>query len=142
MDALTFFLDSITPFWRTYGKRIGEDVQDFLIIPWYRNEFTGEAKRYNIEHLPRRSLRHWTALLLLSILWLSLAVLQARGAIYFTVQVGIPWIGDAGVWWLFFPVYVIFLLIQWCAVVFEICVILAQLGIVIWWLGWSVKLFT
>ena len=41
LDALTLLLDTVTPFWRNYGKVIGEDVQDFLIIPWYRNEFTG-----------------------------------------------------------------------------------------------------
>ncbi|KAK0481661.1 hypothetical protein IW261DRAFT_1682150 [Armillaria novae-zelandiae] len=43
MDALTFLLDSVTPFWRTYGKTIGDDFKDFLIVPLYRNEFTGES---------------------------------------------------------------------------------------------------
>ncbi|KAH7880899.1 uncharacterized protein C8R40DRAFT_1261516 [Lentinula edodes] len=52
MDALTFILDSVTPFWRSYGKLIGDDVQDFLIVPLYRNEYTGEAKRYPIPRLP------------------------------------------------------------------------------------------
>ncbi|KAI0931685.1 hypothetical protein AcW1_000980 [Taiwanofungus camphoratus] len=59
LDALTLLLDTVTPFWRNYGKVIGEDVQDFLIIPWYRNEFTGESKRYPIKRFPRRSFRHW-----------------------------------------------------------------------------------
>ena len=30
MEAVTFTLDSITPFWRVYGKTIGIDVKDFL----------------------------------------------------------------------------------------------------------------
>ncbi|KAG6817747.1 hypothetical protein H0H87_004538 [Tephrocybe sp. NHM501043] len=62
MDTLTFILDTVTPFWRSYGKPIGEDIRDFLIIPLYRNEFTGESKRYPITQMPVRSLRHWLGL--------------------------------------------------------------------------------
>ena len=31
------------------SKIIGINVQDFLTIPWYRNEFTGELERYPIK---------------------------------------------------------------------------------------------
>ena len=135
-------MDTVTPFWRNYGKVIGEDVQDFLIIPWYRNEFTGEPKRYRIEHFPRRSLRHWISLIALSFIFTSGTVLQARAAIYLTSQINIPWIQHSGLWWISFPVYVMLLIIQWCAVLLELSIILAQTGVVIWWLGWSVNLCT
>ncbi|KAH9950886.1 hypothetical protein B0H21DRAFT_776303 [Amylocystis lapponica] len=78
LDALTFLLDTVTPFWRNYGKVIGEDIQDFLIIPWYRNEFTGEPKRYPIKCFPKRSFRHWVGLLFLSFLSICVTTLQTR----------------------------------------------------------------
>ncbi|KAJ3739829.1 hypothetical protein DFH05DRAFT_1585368, partial [Lentinula detonsa] len=64
MSFLTLLLDTITPFWLTYGKVIRDDVQDFLIIPLYRHEFTGESKRYPIRRVPKRSVRHWIGLMI------------------------------------------------------------------------------
>ncbi|OBZ68484.1 hypothetical protein A0H81_11449 [Grifola frondosa] len=112
LDALTLLLDTVTPFWRNYGKVIGEDVQDFLIIPWYRNEFTGEPKRYSIQRLPRRSFRHWVGLLCLSLCSVCVAVLQARAAISLF---NLPWITNIGLWWIFMPVFYLGLFIQWTA---------------------------
>ncbi|KAJ7631159.1 hypothetical protein FB45DRAFT_1028305 [Roridomyces roridus] len=84
MDALTLLLDTVTPFWRTYGRMIGDDVQHFLIIPLYRNEFTGEAKRYTIDKLPRRSVRHWIGLFVFFLITVALTVVQAAdgGVLY------------------------------------------------------------
>ncbi|KZT74998.1 hypothetical protein DAEQUDRAFT_16854 [Daedalea quercina L-15889] len=142
LDALTLLLDTVTPFWRNYGKVIGKDIQDFLIIPWYRNEFTGEAKRYPIEKFPTRSLRHWVGLLCLSFISLCVTVLQGRAAYELTLNWGLPWITHVGLWWLVFPIYTILLLIQWCAVLVELCIIAAQSGVVVWWMGWAVKILT
>ncbi|KAI0361454.1 hypothetical protein OH77DRAFT_1417714 [Trametes cingulata] len=142
LDALTLLLDTVTPFWRNYGKVIGEDVQDFLIIPWYRNEFTGEPRRYPIKRFPRRSFRHWVGLLFLSFLSVVVTLLQTRAAVSLTMHANLPWIKHAGLWWLTIPIYIILLLIQWCAVLIEYCILLAQSGVVIWWLGWAVNLFT
>ncbi|KAH9858039.1 hypothetical protein C2E23DRAFT_899584 [Lenzites betulinus] len=142
LDALTLLLDTVTPFWRNYGKVIGEDVQDFLIIPWYRNEFTGEPKRYLIERFPRRSFRHWVGLLFLSFSSVAVTFLQARAAWSLTVHFNLPWITNAGLWWTVIPLYAIGLLIQWCAVLIECCILFAQSGVVVWWLGWTVNLFT
>ena len=61
---LATLLDSVTPLWRNYGKVIGVDAQDFLIIPWHRNEFAWGSERYPIKALPKRSVRHWVALIL------------------------------------------------------------------------------
>ncbi|KAI0639561.1 hypothetical protein C8Q77DRAFT_1045434 [Trametes polyzona] len=142
LDALTLLLDTVTPFWRNYGKVIGEDVQDFLIIPWYRNEFTGEPKRYPIKHFPRRSFRHWVGLLFLSVLSVAVTVLQTRFAVSLTMHSNLPWITHSGLWWTVIPFYVIGLIIQWCAVLLECCILLAQSGVVVWWLGWTVNVFT
>jgi len=142
LDALTFLLDTVTPFWRNYGKVIGQDVQDFLIIPWYRNEFTGQAKRYPITQFPRRSFRHWVGLMCLSFLSLAVTYLQGRAALELTLNWDLPWIAHTGLWWMVFPIYSIGLLIQWCAVLIESSIILAQSGVVVWWLGWAVNIFT
>ncbi|KAL4241825.1 hypothetical protein ABKN59_000713 [Abortiporus biennis] len=141
LDALTLILDSVTPFWRIYGKVIGDDVQDFLIIPWYRNEFTGESKRYPILRLPRRSFRHWIGLLVFSFTSCIVTILQVRGAISSTINYNLPWITHTGFRWLFTPFFIGGIVLQWCAVLFECSIVIAECGIMIWWLGWAIKLF-
>lgn len=143
MDALTFLLDSVTPFWRTYGKTIGIDVQDFLIIPWYRNEFTGAPKRYTIKQLPKRSFRHWLGLLLLPTVTTGILILQTRGAIFsFVWSFHFVYTSNPGLWSLLLPLLVLVVVIQWVAALVELMIILAEVGVVVWWMGWSVGLFT
>ncbi|KAJ7070837.1 hypothetical protein C8F01DRAFT_1244533 [Mycena amicta] len=136
MDALTFLLDTVTPLWRTYGKTIWDDIQHFLIIPLYRNEFTGEAKRYPIHNFPRRSLRHWVGLLLFSLVSVTVAVLQTRAAMssmcnFWLLSIPYPYLRLVllGPFW-------ISIIVQWWAVAVEIAVVLTQLAIAAWWLGW------
>lgn len=141
LDALTLLLDTVTPFWRNYGKVIGVDMQDFLVIPWYRNEFTGEPKRYPIKEFPRRSVRHWIGLMALYVLSAIVFYLQLRAAISSALNYNLPWITHIGFRWMFVPVFVVALFIQWVAVIFEIFLLFAEWGIVVWWIGWSVKIF-
>ena len=141
LDALTLLLDTVTPVWRNYGKVIGEDVQDFLIIPWYRNEFTGEQQRYPITRLPRRSLRHWLGLLVFSCTTICIALLQLGAAVSSTLNYNLPWIAHTGFRWVFIPFFAVGLLIQWCAVLVECSVVFAEFGVIAWWLGWAVHIF-
>ncbi|KAJ7492419.1 hypothetical protein FB451DRAFT_1078464, partial [Mycena latifolia] len=141
MDALTFFLDTVTPFWRTYGKTIGDDVQHFLIIPLYRNEFTGEPKRYTIDKFPRRSLRHWIFLFLFFLGSVVLTFLQARAAVssvahFWLVGMPFPYLRRL----ILLPFWVS-IIIQWWAVVAELCVVLTQIAVVVWWAGWYINIF-
>ncbi|KAG2367763.1 hypothetical protein BDR07DRAFT_1469412 [Suillus spraguei] len=142
MDALTFILDSVAPVWRNYGRTIGEDITDFLIIPWYRNEFTGEPKRYDILSFPRRSIRHWFALFFLFLCTLAITYLQTRAAIFCTFMYRQPWIDNSGFRWLIMPCIWIAFLIHWSAVLFEVGIIILELRVVAWWLGWSVGILT
>ncbi|TRM65886.1 hypothetical protein BD626DRAFT_486135, partial [Schizophyllum amplum] len=112
MDFLTFLLDTVTPFWRTYGKTIGDDVMEFLIIPLYRNEFTGESKRYPIKSLPRRSFMHW--------LVATVAIFQISLALSSTAHFRLEVIGHQGLRY--------------------IAIVLTQLGVVCWWICWFVRL--
>ncbi|KAL4070581.1 hypothetical protein J3A83DRAFT_4094948 [Scleroderma citrinum] len=142
MDTLTFILDTITPFWRNYGKTIGEDIQDFLIIPWYRNEFTGEAKWYPVESLPRRPVYHWLALLALSTVTVLVTFLQARAAITSTWHYRLLWIDSQGLRWTVLPFFWAAIVIQWFAVIIELCVVFLQAAVATWWLGWFVGVYT
>lgn len=140
MDALTFILDSITPFWRNYGRVIGDDVQAFLIVPLYRNEFTGEAKRYPITRLPRRSFQHWIALLLFFILTIVVMFFQARTALSSSVHFRLKWITVDGLRWIVLPFFWGGIVIQWLAVLGELAILMMQVGTLMWWVGWSVRL--
>ncbi|ETW87054.1 hypothetical protein HETIRDRAFT_377792 [Heterobasidion irregulare TC 32-1] len=140
MDALTFLLDTVTPVWRIYGKVIGIDIQDFLIIPWYRNEFTGEAKRYPILALPKRSLRHWIALILFFYITLATLLLQIRAALTCISFSRSHFIIDLGLQWMAVPIFWFALVIQWCAVAVEVCIVAAECGVVMWWLCWWAKI--
>ncbi|KAJ3853876.1 hypothetical protein EV368DRAFT_38016, partial [Lentinula lateritia] len=145
MDALTFILDSVTPFWRSYGKLIGDDVQDFLIIPLYRNEFTGEAKRYPVLRVPARSLRHWLGLLGFFVVSGGVTVLQARTAAGCVGNYRLEgWLEYGGVRWVrwgVIPVFWVGILGMWMAVLGEAAVVLMQVGMGVWWVGWAVGVF-
>lgn len=136
MDAATFLLDAVIPFWRNYGKIIGVDVQDFLIIPWYRNEFTGETKRYPITQLPQRSLRHWIGLIVFFDLAITMLGLQCRGVWmtlrYYSLSFG----ASPALWGITVPLYWGVVLSQFVAVVVEAAIVAAQLAVILWWLGW------
>ncbi|KAJ3795061.1 hypothetical protein GGU11DRAFT_688575 [Lentinula aff. detonsa] len=135
MSFLTLLLDTITPFWRTYGKVIGDDVQDFLIIPLYRHEFTGESKRYPIRRVPKRSVRHWIGLMLLFVGSVGLVVVQGRAAVESGSGLGLRWAR----WGMVIPVWWMIILGQWCAVIGELAVVLMQVGMMLWWFGWAVR---
>ncbi|KAJ6520030.1 hypothetical protein C8R45DRAFT_953640 [Mycena sanguinolenta] len=142
MDVLTFILDTVAPFWRTYGKRVGTDVQDFLIIPLYRNEFTGEPKRYLIDTFPRRSLRHWVGLILFFGATVALTVFQTQAAISSIWNfwlTGIPYTYVRR--FLLIPFW-ISIIIQWWAVGVELSIVLTQMAVVVWWAGWYVNIFS
>lgn len=141
MDALTILLDSVTPFWRNYGKVIGVDAQDFLIIPWYRNEFTGQPEWYPIRALPRRSFQHWVGLVLFFFTTTAILILQARAARSFSSLYRLPFNVSPGLWWITVPGFGTTATILWTAVLFEMCILGAQLAVVMWWIGWRAGLF-
>jgi len=140
MDALTLLLDTVTPFWRQYGKSIGEDVRDFLIIPLYRNEFTGEPKRYRIRTFPTRSFRHWLLLVVFFISSIGINILQVRAAISSTMHFRLSSIPYDGIRWTALPFFWMSIIIQWFAVLFEFVIVFMQLGVIIWWIGWTANL--
>lgn len=61
--SLSLLLSFTAPFMKTFGRPIWDDIHDFLVIPLYRNEFSGEDNWYEI-HFPKRSTLHWFQLVL------------------------------------------------------------------------------
>ena len=59
---LSLVLSFTAPFMKTFGRPIWDDIHDFLVIPLYRNEFSGEEQWYEIR-FPKRSVFHWLQLL-------------------------------------------------------------------------------
>ncbi|TFK77329.1 hypothetical protein BDN72DRAFT_867071 [Pluteus cervinus] len=140
MSTLTLILDGVTPVWRTYGKTIGEDIRDFLIIPLYRNEFTGEARRYPITAFPKRSLRHWIALFLFYMASLGIMSLQIRGAASSTMHYMLHWIPYESFRWIILPLFWVMILVQWVFCILEFFVVSLQVGTLAWWIGWSIRI--
>ncbi len=140
MSTLTLILDGVTPVWRTYGKTIGEDIRDFLIIPLYRNEFTGEARRYPITSFPKRSIRHWIALFLFYMASLGIMSLQIRGAASSTMHYMLHWIPYESFRWMILPLFWIMIMVQWVFCIVEFFVVSLQVSPLAWWIGWSIRI--
>ncbi|KAF8665356.1 hypothetical protein AX16_000375 [Volvariella volvacea WC 439] len=142
MNVLTFLFDTITPFWRTYGKTIGEDIRDFLIIPLYRNEFTGEPKRYSIKSLPRRTFCHWVVLsLICATSWIitsSATYLACSLMSYYRLQ----WIPYESFRWVILPMFWASIAFFWTICILGAAFSVLQLGTLVWWLGWSLRVLS
>jgi hypothetical protein len=142
MDFATFMLDAVIPFWRNYGKAIGMDVQDFLIVPLYRNEFTGEAKRYPITRLPRRSLRHWATLTAIFVGTVLAFYHQILGAWGCMKRYHIPLDAAPAFWVVTLPLYWSFVGAQILFAFVEGFSVFLQLLVILWWLAWWARLAT
>lgn len=142
MDALTFILKTVTPFWRTHGKRITDDVHAFLIVPLYRNEFTGEAKWYPIAHLPQRTTQHWLALMMVFFLTIGMLLIQTSVAVLCSVNYTLGWIPYRynQVGWAALPFFWVGIVIQWLVILCELVILMMQIGTFLWWVGWSIGL--
>jgi hypothetical protein len=142
MDAITLFLDSFTPIWRRYGKKIGNDAVDFLLIPWYRNEWTGEPRRYPIAHFPRRSFQHWLVLLLIIAVDVGLVGGVGRLAMRTVRVFDMPAAAHPFLLLLLLPGYCGVVTVLWTVVVFGFIILAFIAAAIIWWLGWSIRLFS
>jgi len=81
-------------------------------------------------------------LLLFFVLAVAVTWLQARTAVTSIINLRLRWITHGGVRWLVMPFFWIGIIIQCAAVFTELCLVVAQVGVVVWWIGWSIKVFT
>lgn len=141
MSTLTLLLDGITPVWRIYGKAIGEDVRDFLIIPLYRNEFTGEPRRYPLLHMPKRSPQHYFALLMWFALSTAMMILQWRVAVSSLTNYDLrEVIRIEGLRWTLLPVFWVVIVVEWLSWLLVVMLVGLEVVAVTWWLGWWIRM--
>ena len=86
-------------------------------------------------------MRHWLGLLLFGLTSCGLALLQLGAAVSSTINVNLPWIAHTGFRWVVIPFFAVGLVIQWCAVLVECSIVFAEFAVVMWWLGWAVRIF-
>ncbi|KAI5121170.1 hypothetical protein M0805_007167 [Coniferiporia weirii] len=63
--SLSFILTSVAPLMKTFGRPVWNELHDFLVIPFYRNGFSGEDHWYPVS-FPKRDPTDWLRLLLLA----------------------------------------------------------------------------
>lgn len=63
--VISFVLTSLAPIMKTFGRPIWNELHDFLVIPIYRNNFSGEEHWYPVS-FPRRSSPHWLRIFIFS----------------------------------------------------------------------------
>ncbi|TDL28266.1 hypothetical protein BD410DRAFT_739877 [Rickenella mellea] len=137
--SLSLVLSSSAPFMKTFGRPIWDDLHDFLVIPWYRNEFSGEDEWYPVK-FPERGALHWLRILLVfftlpTVLWSSTRVL-------FYIFVG------RRMWWMpdFVPLLIRYF-INWVMVSSLSFTFLllslsfsAECFVLLWWTAWVFRL--
>ena len=135
-NFLSLVLRAMAPFMKTFGRPIWDDVHDFFIIPYYRNDFSGEDKRYII-HFPKRSLSHWfklfifvscTPFVLVSALHVIKLLLPIRHII--SIPYFVPWM-------LMFSFFYFLLFALLTLVVASSIIVVSISFIVMWWTGWA-----
>ena len=136
---LSFILTSLAPLMKTFGRPIWNELHDFLVIPLYRNDFSGEDEWYPVT-FPHRSFSQWLRLLTIA----SSIPLCLRSGIYaffclltegYLVRVPA-----------YIPHILVYLIISsfMCAFAFLLFVLLGsmlcELFIIFWWLGWTLRI--
>lgn len=124
---------------KTFGRPIWDDVHDFLVIPWYRNEFSGEDQWYPVK-FPRRSFLHWIFLFCMAFsapLGL-VSTLQVVTALLTEVRLDdIPYLAPRiFIWTIFSMLMFVFLF----TVLILSATVLGEVVMSFWWLAWLCRL--
>lgn len=137
--SLSFFLTSIAPLMKTFGRPIWDELHDFLVIPLYRNSFSGEDDWYPVS-FPHRSFMQWLRLLMFTA---GVPLLLYHGTRFFLelftggYVLRIPsYIPSPVVYLLFSGVmssYASFLLSL-------LIIVLCECSIVLWWTAWLLRI--
>ncbi|EJD03634.1 uncharacterized protein FOMMEDRAFT_166988 [Fomitiporia mediterranea MF3/22] len=137
--SISFLLTSVAPLMKTFGRPVWDEVHDFLVIPLYRNGFSGEDHWYPVT-FPRRSLVHWLRLLFFST---SAPLLLYHGARFFVALLTHGYVIRIPVFIPTFVVYVVFsgLMCAFASLLFGLfVVVLCEMFIVLWWLLWLLRI--
>lgn len=120
---------------KTFGRPIWDELHDFLVIPIYRNDFSGEDHWYPVT-FPRRSFFHWLRLMSFSII----APLILKSGVHLFISLltegyllripdFIPW----------FLIYFAFsgIMFAFAVALFVLLVaVFCEFAIILWWSAW------
>lgn len=124
---------------KTFGRPIWDDLHDFLVIPWYRNDFSGEEHWYPVK-FPKRTFRHW---LKLTVYVMGAPLCLKNGArllVNLLTQGYSIHIPLAIPWFVIYTLYLLILLSLMSALLGLFVVVLAEIAIVLWWSAWALRI--
>ncbi|KAH8119878.1 hypothetical protein DFH11DRAFT_1499342 [Phellopilus nigrolimitatus] len=133
--SLSFVLTSAAPLMKTFGRPIWDELHDFLVIPLYRNGFSGEDQWYPVS-FPKRSPVLWLRILL--------AAVAAPLCLQFGVHFFIDLLTQGYLLRVpsFIPSFTVYLTFSgvMCAYAISLLVllvaVLCELFIILWWSAW------
>lgn len=132
---VSFSLTLFAPFMKTFGRPIWDDLHDFLVIPLYRNDFSGGDQWYPVS-FPSRSFSHWLRLL---VVFVAIpAVLKSGSDAFFELLTGGYLVRVPS----FIPSYVVYAVLSFCISWFAstlfvlLFAFVCEVAIIFWWLGW------
>ena len=137
--SISLALSSIAPFMKTFGRPIWNDLHDFLVIPWYRNDFSGEEYWYPV-NFPKRTSRHWLKLTLFIIMTPLCLKNGTRLLVNLLTQgysIQIPFAIPSIVIYALYLFTLLFLMSVFVGLFF---MVLAQAAIIVWWSAWALRI--
>lgn len=138
--SLSLVLSSSAPFMKTFGRPIWDDVHDFLVIPWYRNDFSGEAEWYPVK-FPKRDVAHWLKLTSLGLcapfgLTGTLRAIVTLSA----VDIHLDWTEHFVLLLLLRLIHLLFVLGLSITAVILLATVLGEFAILFWWTAWVIRI--
>lgn len=120
---------------KTFGRPVWNELHDFLVIPFYRNSFSGEENWYPVT-FPRRSLMQCLRLLLVAV---SVPFLLLHGTRVFVELLTGGYVLRIPS---FIPSFVVYLLFSGIIGSYAsfllslLAIVLCECFIVLWWTAW------
>ena len=136
---LSFILTSLAPLMKTFGRPIWNELHDFLVIPLYRNGFSGEDEWYPVT-FPHRSFPQWIRLLTVAT---SIPICLRSGVHAFICLLTEGYLVRVPAFIPHFLVYLIFsgFMCAFASLLFILLgSMLCELFIIFWWLGWTLRI--
>lgn len=134
----SFALTFVAPFMKIFGRPIWDDLHDFLVIPLYRNDFSGGEQWYPVT-FPRRSFAHWLRLIAVCIA--IPAALKSGSDTFLELLTGGYLVRVPS----FIPSSLVYILLSFCissfasSLFFLLCAFLCEVSIMLWWTGWVLR---
>ena len=133
--AISFVLTSVAPIMKTFGRPIWDELHDFLVIPIYRNDFSGEDHWYPVT-FPRRSCFHWSRLIVFSAVAPYVLMHGIRLFASLLTEGYLLRIPDFIPWFLIYSAFSTIMFAYAVALFILLVTVLCEFAIILWWSAW------